>query len=70
MTLMHLISPDPVVRISNPGYVRKVGQHTWIRIGESSDRGANFPVSWDTTASENGVYGVPGTMHVFVQDGT
>ena len=59
----------PVVRIVNPWYVRKVGEQTWIKIGESSDRSANFPVSWDTTAFANGAYEVLGFMHVFAKDG-
>lgn len=58
-----------VVRIVNPWYVRKVGEQTWVKVGESSDRTANFPVSWDTTSFENGSYEVLGLMHVFVKDG-
>lgn len=57
-----------VVRILNPWYVRKVGEQTWVKVGESSDRTADFPVSWDTTAFENGPYEVLGMMHVYVRD--
>jgi len=59
----------PVVRILNPWYVRKVGDQTWIKVGESSDRSSNFPVSWDTTAFSSGSYEVLGLMHVFVKEG-
>jgi hypothetical protein len=58
-----------VVRVLNPWYVRKVGEHTWVKIGESSDRSANFPVTWDTTTFPNGAYEVLGLMHVFVKEG-
>ncbi|MBN1855506.1 MAG: hypothetical protein JW846_00965 [Dehalococcoidia bacterium] len=58
-----------VARISNPWYIRKVGQNTWLKVGESDDKAANFPVSWDTTTVENGKYEVLGLMHVFVRVG-
>ncbi len=57
----------PVVKILNPWYIRKVGNITWIKVGESDDRASNFPVSWDPTAVENGKYEVLGLMHVFVR---
>jgi len=59
----------PVTRILNPWYIRKSGQNTWVKVGESDDQTANFPVSWDTTRVENGKYEVLGLMHVFVRDG-
>lgn len=52
-------------RITNPWYYRKKGAQTWIKLGESDDKRENFPVSWDTTTLENGVYEVLGMMHVF-----
>lgn len=57
----------PIVRISNPWYYRKKGDDTWIKIGESEDRGENFPVLWNTTGIENGQYEILGLMHVFVR---
>jgi hypothetical protein len=42
---------------------------TWIKIGESEDREENFPVRWDTSALENGLYEVLGLMHVSVKKG-
>ncbi len=59
----------PVVRIVNPWYVRKAEQLTWVKVGESDDQVANFPVSWDTSTVDNGEYEVLGLMHVFVKDG-
>ncbi|MCK4723706.1 MAG: hypothetical protein KAT75_10395 [Dehalococcoidia bacterium] len=57
----------PITRVSNPWYYRKKGTHTWIKIGESSDRSENFAVTWDTTKMEDGQYEVFGMMHVFVR---
>jgi len=59
--------PGPIVMVSNPWYYRPKGSDTWIKIGESEDRAANFPVRWDTTCLENGQYEVMGLMHVFVK---
>ncbi len=59
----------PIVRVSNPWYYRKKNADTWIKIGESEDRGENFPVRWDTTNLENGQYEILGFMHVFVRMG-
>lgn len=58
-----------VVRVTNPWYYRKKNTDTWIKIGESDNIDENFPVSWDTTALENGQYEVMGLMHVFVKKG-
>ena len=58
-----------VVRIANPWYIRRAGNDTWVKVGESDDQGANFPVSWDTTQVENGDYEVLGLMHVYVGRG-
>ena len=57
----------PVLRVVNPWYYRQKDTSTWIKIGESRDRQANFPVRWDTTALANGQYEVLGLMHVFVK---
>ena len=59
----------PVTKVTNPWYYRKKGSHTWIKIGESQDRGENFAVRWDTSTLENGQYEVFGLMHVFVREG-
>jgi len=59
----------PVVRIVNPWYIRKADQLSWVKVGESDDQVANFPVSWDTSTVDNGEYEVLGLMHVFVKDG-
>jgi len=59
----------PVVRIVNPWYIRKADQLSWVKVGESDDQVANFPVSWDTSSVDNGEYEVLGLMHVFVKDG-
>lgn len=56
-----------VVKIVNPWYYREKNTETWIKIGESSDKAANFPVRWDTTALKNGTYEILGLMHVFVR---
>lgn len=65
--LQELRMEGPIVKISNPWYYRKKGTDTWVKIGESADDHANFPVRWDTTALENGQYEVMGLMHVFVR---
>ena len=57
----------PVMRISNPWYYRKKDTTTWIKIGESEDKSANFPARWDTTSLKNGKYEVMGLMHVFIK---
>jgi hypothetical protein len=57
----------PVLRVTNPWYYRPKSTSTWIKIGESRDQQANFPVRWDTTALANGQYEVLGLMHVFVR---
>lgn len=57
----------PITRITNPWYYRRKDSDTWIKIGESEVRADNFPVLWDTTGLENGVYEVLGLMHVFVK---
>jgi len=58
-----------VTRVVNPWYVRRAGTETWIKIGESDDQAANFPVSWDTTTVDNGDYEILGIMHLFVREG-
>jgi hypothetical protein len=58
-----------VVRVTNPWYYRKKNTDTSIKIAESDNIDENFPVSWDTTALENGQYEVMGLMHVFVKKG-
>lgn len=57
------------LRVSNPWYFRKKGEDTWIKIGESADRGEYFAVTWDTTNLENGQYQIMGLMHVFLGEG-
>jgi hypothetical protein len=57
----------PIMRVVNPWYYRSKNASTWIKIGESMDKQANFPVRWDTTALANGKYEVLGLMHVFVR---
>jgi len=59
----------PVVRITNPWYIRKVNQLTWLKVGEAADQVSNFPGSWDTSKVEDGEYEVLGLMHVFVREG-
>lgn len=61
--------PGDPIRATNPWYYRKKGMDTWIKIGESSDKGQNFAVSWDTRKVENGEYQVLGLMHVCVRRG-
>jgi hypothetical protein len=57
----------PVLRVVNPWYYRQKSTATWIKIGESMDKQANFPVRWDTTTLPNGQYEILGLMHVFVR---
>jgi hypothetical protein len=56
-----------VLRITNPWYYRQKDTGTWIKIGESREKQANFPVRWDTTGLKNGQYEILGLMHVFVK---
>ena len=56
-----------ILRVVNPWYYRQKDTGTWIKIGESMDKQANFPVRWDTTALDNGQYEILGLMHVFVR---
>ena len=57
-----------VMKISNPWYYRKKDTGSWIKVGESEDKEENFPVTWDTSALENGAYEVLGLMHVYIQE--
>jgi hypothetical protein len=57
----------PIVRITNPWYYRRKNETTWIKIGESRDKQANFSVRWDTAGLKNGQYEILGLMHVFVK---
>lgn len=59
--------PGYPIKVSNPWYYRRKGNETWVKIGESSDKQQNFPVSWDTTKLENGEYQVFGLMHVWIK---
>jgi hypothetical protein len=59
-----------ITRIVNPWYFRKKDTETWIKIGESDDAPANFPVCWNTNNLEDGRYEVMGLMHVIVKQGT
>ncbi len=67
--LQSLGRSSETVRITNPWYFRKNGTKTWIKIGESDNIAANFPVMWDTRKLENGQYEVLGLMHVTVGHG-
>ena len=56
-----------IVRITNPWYYRKKGAQTWVKIGESTNKSDNFPVTWNTAGLKDGKYEVQGLMHVFVK---
>jgi len=64
LEVLHL--SGPVSRVDNPWYYRKKDTETWIKIGESSEKGSNFPVKWNTRPLENGRYEIMGLMHVHV----
>ena len=59
--------PWNIVRITNSWFCRKKDTETWTKIGESSDIGGGFPVSWDTTTLEDGAYEIIGFMQAFIQ---
>ncbi|MCK9357450.1 MAG: hypothetical protein M0R22_09965 [Dehalococcoidia bacterium] len=59
----------PIVRVTNQWYIRKVGQDTWLRVGESDDKASRFLVQWDSASVENGDYEVLEKMNVFVKAG-
>ena len=56
-----------IVKVANPWYFRKKGEETWIKIGESTERAKDFPVSWSTIGLENGTYEIRGIMQVTVK---
>jgi hypothetical protein len=58
-----------ILKVTNPYYYRRKNMDTWIKVGESEDRGEDFPVGWDTSTLENGLYEVLGLMHVLVKKG-
>ena len=58
-----------IVKVTNPWYFRKMGEDSWIKIGESEAMADNFPVSWDTAHLDNGKHEVLGLMHVYVKEG-
>jgi hypothetical protein len=53
--------------VTNAWYVRKKGNQTWIKVGESSKRQMDFAVRFDSTEFENGAYQVLGFMSVKVR---
>ena len=57
----------PIAKVENPWYYRKKDTSTWIKIGESSDKAQNFPVTWNTQNLKNGQYEVMGLMHVYIR---
>jgi hypothetical protein len=61
--------PGAILKVTNPWYYRRRNTETWIKVGESEDREENFPVRWDTSTLENGLYEVLGLMHVLVKKG-
>jgi len=58
-----------ILKVTNPRYYRRKNTVTWIKVGESEDLEENFPVRWDTSALENGLYEVLWLMHVAVKKG-
>ena len=58
-----------VIKVTNPWYYRKKGTPTWIKIGESANREANFAVRWDTVGLPDGQYEILGMMHVSLSKG-
>jgi len=59
----------PIVKIMNQWYIRRVGQDTWLQVGESDERASSFLVQWDSATVENGDYEVLEQMNVFVRAG-
>jgi len=59
----------PIVKIMNQWYIRRVGQDTWLQVGESDEKASSFPVQWDSATVENGDYEVLEQMNVFVKVG-
>jgi hypothetical protein len=53
--------------VTNGWYIRKKGNQTWIKVGESSNRQMDFAVRCDSTELENGEYQVLGFMSVKVR---
>jgi len=51
-----------IAKIRNLWFYRKKYSETWIKIGESYDVPGNFPIKWDTTCLENGLYEILGFM--------
>ncbi|TFH36259.1 MAG: hypothetical protein E4G93_02455 [Dehalococcoidia bacterium] len=60
----------PIVGMANHWYIRKVGQETWMQIGESHDKASSFPVQWNSDTVENGDYEVLEQINVFVKAGS
>jgi hypothetical protein len=58
-----------ILKVTNPWYYRRKDTDTWIKVGESENREENFPVRWDTSTLDNGLYEVLGLMHVLVKKG-
>lgn len=53
--------------VTNAWYIRKKGNQTWIKVGESSNRQMDFAVRFDSSELENGEYQVLGFMSVKVK---
>lgn len=59
----------PIVKVMNQWYIRRVGENTWLQLGESDEKASSFPVQWDSSTVENGDYEVLEEMKVFVKAG-
>jgi hypothetical protein len=55
------------VSYTNAWYIRRLGNQTWIKVGESSNRVRDFAVRLDTTDVSDGPYQVMGFMSVTVR---
>jgi hypothetical protein len=53
--------------VTNAWYIRKKGNQTWIKVGESSNRQMDFAVRFESEDFENGDYQVLGFMSVRVR---
>ncbi len=68
-TLDQLGLMGPIVKIKNQWFIRKVGEDTWLQVGESDEKASSFPVQWDSSTVQNGDYELLEQMNVFVKAG-
>jgi len=57
-----------ILKVTSPWEYRRKNTDTCMKVRESEGREENFPVKWDASTLEIGLYEVLGLMHVSVKN--